>query len=242
MKKEKIKKLHIRPMPPIPIDESDLRSFGKLWLNKNKFDKKQSMDFGKIVFDPKVGEALATMLGGIPVVTLAHRDERLIPEKHHCVEVGPVRIVGGIRPQNFDVGYRPDGVRIAFDSKTLNEKKSLGKNWQNMINDLGTEATTVHIRFPYAVVGFLFAIPQPLLRSPQKEVIAETLERMTLRTSPIDAPHKAEAISLFVWDPTDGTIDQTWPLPNSCLRIEVFPDQIYKSYVDRYKGLPPYDK
>lgn len=242
MEKKKIKKLHIRPMPPIPIDENDLRSFGQLWLKGNKFDKKQSMDLGKIAFDPKVGEALATMLGGISVITLAHRDERLIPEQPHCVEVGPVRIVGGIRPQNFDVGYRPDGVRIAFDSKTLNEKKSLGKNWQNMINDLGTEATTVHIRFPYSVVAFLFAIPKPLLRSPQKEVIAETLERMTLRTSPIDAPHKSEAISLVIWDPNDGTIDQAWPLQTSCLRIEAFPEQIYQSYRDRYKGLPPYDK
>jgi len=48
------------------------------------------------------------------------------------------------------VGYRPDGLRFAFDSKTLNDKKSIGKNWQNMINDLATEATTVHSRFPYA--------------------------------------------------------------------------------------------
>lgn len=239
---KKINKLQIRPMPPIPIDENDLRSFGQLWLNGNKFARKESMDFGKIAFDPKVGQSLATMLGGIEIVTLKPRNESLIPQKPQCVEVGPFRIVGGVRPQDFDVGYRPDGVRIAFDSKTLNDKDSIGKNWLNMINDLATEATSVHIRFPYAIVAFLFAIPKPLLKSPQKEKIADTLERMTLRSSPIDAPHKAEAISLVVWDPTDGTVDQTWPLTNSCLRIEAFPDQIYKSYVDRYKGLPPYDQ
>jgi len=67
----------------------------------------------------------------------------LTPPQSDCVEVGNIRIVGGVRPQNFDVGYRPDGVRFAFDSKTLNEKKSIGKNWQNMVNDLATEATTV---------------------------------------------------------------------------------------------------
>ena len=52
------------------------------------------------------------------------------------VEVGPVRVIGGVRPQNFDVGYRPDAIRFAFDSKSLNDRESIGKNWQNMINDL----------------------------------------------------------------------------------------------------------
>lgn len=66
------------------------------------------------------------------------------------MEVGPTRVIGGIRPQNFDVAYRPDGVRFAYDSKTLNSRNSLGKNYQNMLNDLGTEAATVHIRFPSA--------------------------------------------------------------------------------------------
>jgi hypothetical protein len=249
-KRERLQRLHINPMPPIYFDENDLRTFGQLWLAEIKsekkkaesFKKKESMDFGKIVFDLKIGEALAVMLGGIPLVTLTPRNERLIAQEEHCVEVGPFKVVGGVRPQHFDVGYRPDGVRIAFDSKTLNEKDSIGKNWMNMINDLATEATSVHIRFPYAIVAFLLAIPKLLLKSPQKEAIAETLERMTLRASPIDAPHKAEAISLVVWNPVDGTIDSDWPIKTSDLRIEKFPDQIYKSYFERYKGLPPYDK
>ena len=72
-------------------------------------------------------------------------------------------IVGGIRKQNYDVAYRPDGVRFAFDSKTLNVADSMGKNWQNMVNDLATEASTVHTRFPMAVVAFLVLIPVPAL-------------------------------------------------------------------------------
>lgn len=31
-----------------------------------------------------------------------------------------------------------------------------------MINDLGTEATTVHTRFPYAIVAFLVVVPKSL--------------------------------------------------------------------------------
>ena len=86
-----------------------------------------------------------------------------------------MRIIGGVRPQNFDVGYRPDGVRFAFDSKTLNDRKSIGKNWQNMINDLATEATTVHSRFPHAVVAFLVALPEPVVDANQRAAIGETL-------------------------------------------------------------------
>jgi hypothetical protein len=231
---------HIRQMPPIIIGPEDLSQFVKEWTkNGGSFSKAQSMQFGKI-FDSKVGEALAFMLGGIPIIKPGGND--LVPKQANCVEVGDCRIVGGVRPQNFDVGYRPDGVRFAFDSKTLNDTKSVEKNWQNMINDLGTEATTVHIRFPYAVVAFLVAIPKPCLTSPQKEALAETLERMTQRASPIDAPHKAKAIALVIWDPVSKIIDKTWPSSSSYLRIECFSEQVQKSYFDRYKGLPPHDK
>ena len=187
----------------------------------------------------KIGRAFATMLGGIPIVEPNKND--LIPSNRDCVEVGECRIIGGIRPQNFDAAYRPDGVRFAFDSKTLNDAASVRKNYQNMINDLGTEATTVHIRFPYAVVAFLVAVPTPCLASPQKEALTATLERLSQRSSPLDSAHKAEAIALVVWDPESGEVDCSWPEESSCLRIESFSSQIQKSYEARYKGLPPHE-
>lgn len=232
---------HLGTMPQIIIDVADLVPFGQAWTANNgslsRTPPNSSMQLGEI-FDRKIGEALAIMLGNIPVVKPSATD--LLPEQPDCVEVGPCRIVGGVRPQNFDIGYRPDGVRFAFDSKTLNDAKSVQKNYQNMINDLGTEATTVHIRFPYAVVAFLVAVPQPCLNSPQKEALTETLERLSQRISPIDAPHKAEAITLIVWDPATGNVDPDWPGTESCLRIESFSEQIQKAYVERYKGLPPH--
>ena len=100
----------------------------------------------------------------------------LTPSQPDCVEVSPVRIVGGVRPQNFYVGYRPDGVRFAFDSKTLNDSKSVGKNWQNMIHDLSTEAVTAHSRFPHAGVAFIVIVPEPCLGEPQRSAMVETLE------------------------------------------------------------------
>jgi hypothetical protein len=230
----------LQAMPQIEISTATLKTFGDKW-NENGGSLKRtppcsSMQLGNI-FDESVGKALAAMLGGVEVVKPGAND--LVPKEDNCVEVGPVRIVGGIRPQNFDVGYRPDGIRIAFDSKTLNDAKSVQKNYQNMINDLGTEATTVHTRFPYALVAFLVAVPKPCLTSPQKEALTETLERLTQRLSPLDSAHKAEVIALVVWDADSGEIDDTWPEADSPLRWEKFSEQMFSIYEARYKGLPP---
>lgn len=233
---------NLAPMPPIQINSTDLLPFGRAWTdNRGRLSRTpphSSLELGSI-FDSKIGEALAIMLGGIPVVR--PNANSLIPSNPNCVEVGSCRIIGGVRPQNFDASYRPDGVRFAFDSKTLNDIKSVGKNYQNMINDLGTEATTVHIRYPYAIVAFLVAIPTPCLVSPQKEALTETLERLTQRNSPLDSVHKAEVISLVVWDPATGNISTDLPNNDSPLRIEGFSEQLEKIYKERYKGLPPHN-
>src|SRR5229473_112384 len=180
-------------MPPVIIDHTELVLFGSTWTQNggrlSRTPPQSSGELGKM-FDTAVGKALATMLGGITIVT--PNSNSLTPPLPDCVEVGPVRIIGGVRPQNFDVGYRPDGVRIAFDSKTLNDLDSVRKNYQNMINDLGTEATTIHTRFPFALVAFMVIIPVPCLASPQKESITYTLERMSGRLFPLDSAHKSE--------------------------------------------------
>lgn len=164
----------------------------------------------------------------------------LTPSQPDVVEVGPVRIIGGVRPQNFDVGYRPDGVRFAFDSKTLNDKKSIGKNWQNMINDIATEATTVHSRFPYAVVAFMVVYPRPAVTAAHLSATIGTLERLGGRRLVDEPQHRAEAMSLVIWDPETGAIDAGIPPLGSPLRIEQFSGQVEQAYVTRYKGLPPH--
>ena len=147
-----------------------------------------------------------------------------------------------VRPQNFDIAYRPDGLRIAYDSKTLNDSKSIQKNWQNMINDLATEATTVHTRFPYAIVCFVVVIPKPILNTSQKHDITRTLERLAVRKGVQNQSHLAEAITFLIWDPATGTIDPAIPNSGSILRIESFPGIVSNVYIERYKGLPPHDK
>lgn len=241
---------NLRTMPPIDIPTAELVRWGIEWQaainsstgiakSTNAFDRQQSMNFASFI-DLAFGDALAEFLGAIPVIrTVANNS--LIPSLPDCVEVGPVKIIGGIRPQNFDAAYRPDGPRVVFDSKTLNDTKSVNKNWQNMVNDLGTEATTVHTRYPYAIVAFMLIIPQPALLARQEHDIIRTLERLATRRSVIDLPHLAESISFVVWDPATGTVNANIPLQTSPLRIERMPDIIESIYLERYKGLPPHN-
>jgi len=228
-------------MPSIVINQNELAQFGSTWTQNggrlSRTPPQSSGELGKM-FDTAVGKALATMLGGITIAT--PNSNALTPPLADCVEVGPVRIIGGVRPQNFDVGYRPDGVRFAFDSKTLNDRDSIGKNWQNMINDLATEATTVHSRFPHALVAFMVIYPAPCVSSAHQKATIETLERLARRSSVDGPPYMAEAISLVLWNPNDGTVVPDIPAPSSPLRIEKFSEQVEAVYVSRYKGLPPH--
>lgn len=232
----------IQRMPPIRIEQTALKRFGRQWIkngeNLKRTPPQSSIQFG-LLFDNAVSKALAIMLGNIPIVV--PNANSLTPSKPDCVEIGPVRLVGGVRPQNFDVGYRPDGPRFAFDSKTLNDSKSLGKNFLNMINDLATEATTVHTRFPHAIVAFMFIVPKPCLEKQNRRSITalQTLDRLARRVAINDPEHMAEAIAVVVWNPQDGSIDKTTPSQSS-LRIENFSSCVEKIYKMRYEGLPPH--
>jgi hypothetical protein len=242
----------LKNMPPISISNLELIKWGEEWLgeknsfndnakSKECFDRQQSVNFASFI-DLAFGKALAEMLGLDPTNGLIRpTGNTLLPSQPDVVEVGPVRIVGGIRPQNFDAAYRPDGPRIVFDSKTLNDKESIGKNWQNMINDLGTEATTVHTRFPYAIVVFFVVLPKPALQAKQSQDLIRTLERLSTRKNVLDQHHLAEAIAMIVWDPETGEISKENPPAASHIRIEKVSKTIEDVYLDRYKGLPPHD-
>ena len=194
------------------------------------------MEFGH-VFDEAFAEALAQMLGGIPVVK--PKANSLTPQLPDCVEVGTTRVIGGIRPQNYDAAYRPDGPRVVFDSKTLNDESSIRKNWQNMINDLASEAATVHTRFPFCVVAFVVVLPAPVVHDRQLRAIASTLERLGSRKDELDQHHLAEAIALVLWDPRNGKT-ATPPAADSPIHISNLHRRVQAAYVDRYQHLPPH--
>ena len=238
----------LKEMPEVRIAPQTLLHWGALWRGSepepkrpNRFNKAQGMEFGR-VFDEAFGQALASMLGDIPVTTPS--STALTPALADCVEVGPTRVIGGIRPQNYDVAYRPDGPRIVFDSKTLNDQNSIRKNWQNMINDLASEAATVHTRFPFCLVVFIVVLPAPALPGAQRRSIVSTLERLGSRKSELDQHHLAEAIALVVWDPDTGRIqtpsDSAIESVNSSIQLSALHHRVHRCYLERYQHLPPH--
>ena len=104
------------------------------------------------------------------------------------------------------------------------------------------EATTVHTRFPYALVLFLIVIPKAALKENQAADIIRTLERMNERIGVQEENHKAESVALVIWDTETGEIDSLVPEADSSLRLEKFGDRVEAIYISRYKGLPPHDR
>ena len=96
-------------MPAVTVEQAELTRFGETWRNNggglSRTPPQSSSQLGNL-FDAAVGASLVMMLGGIPIVRPA--STALTASVADCVEVGPVRIIGGVRPQNFDVGYRPE--------------------------------------------------------------------------------------------------------------------------------------
>ena len=95
-------------MPPVVVEPSQLLPFGQRWSEKggslSRTPPNSSTQLCH-VFDQAVANALSVMLGSIPVLPPVNA-KALVAPRADCVEVGPTRIVGGIRAQNFDVCYR----------------------------------------------------------------------------------------------------------------------------------------
>ena len=236
----------LAPMPRLTLPRSLLAPFGRQWAKNGQALSRtapySSNELGGAV-DQAVAKALAAMLGGVPIRKASGAQRTMLyPPLPDCVETAPVTIVGGIRKQSYDVAYRPDGVRFAFDSKTLNDRKSVGKNWQNMVNDLATEAATIHTRFPMAVVAFMVLIPEPALGPTQLDALSWRLDGLGARADEHGPAHVAEAMCFAVWDPRTGTVSRTLPDPRAhpSLRIERFSRQIEEAYRLRYAGSPPH--
>lgn len=232
----------LKSMPAVLISPEVLKHFGDMWLQGgHELEKKQGMDLSDALAGA-IAPQLAEFLGGIPII--AGKLRQLQPRPEHLgqdvVELKDLLVVGGVRPQHFDVGYRPDGTRIVIDVKTLNKTESVGKNYPNMINDLTAEATTVHTRFPYAIVAFLVAVPAPCLEPNQARGLIRRLEGLGRRDATDGGPQLAEAIAFVVWDPETGAILTDLPPPDSPIRIEKFSARIERIYVERYDGAAPH--
>lgn len=104
---------------------------------------------------------------------------------------------GGLGPKRVDVSFSDDrhGLLLAVTIKCLNfpsypkiprtdppqfdytKKPNFSKNIKNRFGDLTTEAITLHLRFPFAVVGCLYVMPERSRTEKGSQMKISTFER-----------------------------------------------------------------
>jgi hypothetical protein len=147
---------------------------------------------------------------------------------------GQVRIIkekefqGGLGPKRVDVSFADDrhGLMLAVSIKTLNfpsfprikgtdppqfdysKKGKFSKNIKNRFGDLTTESITLHLRFPFAVVACLYAMPDRSNEDKGLQMKASTFERaarlygtISGRTAYGDPAEKFENVTLMLYRP-----------------------------------------
>lgn len=98
-------------------------------------------------------------------------------------EGGEKRIAGGLGDKKVDVTYSTDrsGLVLAVSIKTISfpdlKSGNYQKNFQNRKGDLVFEVTTLHKRFPYAVVGGLFFLYEHAQRDNAGQSRISTFDR-----------------------------------------------------------------
>ena len=110
---------NLRPMPTIVLPTDRLVAIGKHWKPQDSELPKAQGQLAGTLCDETVGNALATMLGGISV--LKPKMNSLLPAGPDCVEVGPTRVIGGSYVSKYETGER----RLDF-VETANVCEALG--------------------------------------------------------------------------------------------------------------------
>lgn len=97
--------------------------------------------------------ALGSGLGRVLATELAAKVPRMNPH------AGELRVAGALRPAQADVSeaHELDGLRLAVELKPVN--LAVGRAMWNRFGDIRAFAVNIHLKFPFAVVGGVLAIP-----------------------------------------------------------------------------------
>ncbi|MBN1347754.1 MAG: hypothetical protein JXQ73_34025 [Phycisphaerae bacterium] len=116
---------------------------------------------------------------------------------------------GGLGPKRVDVTHSDEqhGLLLAISVKSINFAP-FGKNLKNRFADLCTEAVTLHMRFPYAVVCAFFAFPVTSSQDGSEGRRISTFVRATRllatisgRSQHTDPAEKYENITMMLYEP-----------------------------------------
>lgn len=122
---------------------------------------------------------------------------------------------GGLGTKKVDVSFSDDqhGLMLAVSIKSISSAP-FGKNLKNRFADLYGEASSLHLRFPYAVVGALFAFPVAADMDAGQRRAISTFNRATDLMSSIsgrrehtDPGERFEDATMFLFQPL--TADRT---------------------------------
>jgi hypothetical protein len=151
-------------------------------------------------------------------------EERIVKEKE---------FQGGLGPKRVDVSYSDDrhGLMLAVTIKGINfpgfpripkstppqfdysKPGNFSKNVKNRFGDLTTESITLHLRFPFAVVGCLYVMPERSRTEKGVNMRISTFERavklygtISGRSAYGDPAERFEDVALMLYKPlTDAT-------------------------------------
>jgi hypothetical protein len=123
---------------------------------------------------------------------------------------------------------------------------AVGRALWNRFGDIRAFAVNIHLKFPFAVVGGVLAVPTYEERgggaSDSRAATGHLVQRMVtrllrpgLRRSEADAAHLLEAIAVLLYDPDTASLDTGIPPPGSGLRWEEFVDLMVKAYEARFE-------
>lgn len=159
---------------------------------------------------------------------------------------GEHTVSGGLREVDADVSESNalDGLRLAVEIKPVN--LSVGRAIWNRFGDIRTFAVNLHLKFPFAVVGGVLAIPiyeegKNARGEPFKRSVTHLIDRAVARLSRAggrqtegDAPHLLEGVCVLVYDPDSQTLNAELPPRGSRLRWDEFVDELVMAYEARF--------
>src|SRR5437870_4704127 len=134
-----------------------------------------------------------------------------------------------------------DGLRLAVELKPIN--LAVGRAIWNRCAEIRAIGANLHLKFPFAVVGGVLAIPtyeEDLAGGSRKatthliERAVKLLARVGGRRRESDAAHLLEGVGVIVYDPDVAALDPGLPEPGSGLRWEEFVDALGTAYEQRF--------
>lgn len=161
---------------------------------------------------------------------------------------GETNVAGALRVVKADLSetHHLDGLRLAVELKPVN--LAVGRAIWNRFGDIRTFAVNIHLKFPFAVVGGVLAIPAwewktrdgELVQVSTRRLIERATDRLARaggRRTEGDAAHLLEGVAVLVYDPNTGQPDELLPPPGSGLRWSEFVNALVHAYVARFEGV-----